>query len=84
MTEDHHDNLLVITMTIDQCLVKRIRVDIGSSVNVLLKDTFKQMDIPWSRVLPYEAPLVRFTRQVVKSDGKITFPTFTGYISHMV
>lgn len=51
--EAHGDDPLVGTMTIYHCLVKRILIDIGSSVNVHSKDTFKQMDIPWSKVLPY-------------------------------
>lgn len=71
-------------MTIDQCLVTRILVDINSSVNVLFKDTFKQMDISWSKVLPYEAPLVGFTRQIMKPNGKITLPVSIGDIAHMV
>lgn len=61
-------------MTIDQCVVKRILVDTSSSVNVIFKDTFKQMDIPWDKVIPYATPLVGFTGQTVKYDGKISLP----------
>lgn len=63
-------------MTIDQCLGKRILVDTDSSINVLFKDTFWQMDIPWDKVLPYTSPLVGFTSQTIKSDGKISLPIY--------
>ncbi|KAI5658618.1 hypothetical protein M9H77_27411 [Catharanthus roseus] len=47
-------------MTIDQCLVKRILVETGSSVNILFKDTFKKIGIQWDKVIPYVATLVGF------------------------
>lgn len=39
LREVHCADLLVVTMTINQCLVKRILVDTDSSVNVLFKET---------------------------------------------
>lgn len=45
-SEGIFDDLLVVTMLIDHCLVKRILVDTGSSINILFKDTLMQMEIP--------------------------------------
>ncbi|KAI5676104.1 hypothetical protein M9H77_07054 [Catharanthus roseus] len=77
-TDGHNDDPLVITMTVDQCLVKMILVDTRSSVNVLFLNTFVQMDIPWSRILSYEAPIVGFTGKTIKSGEKITLPVSIG------
>lgn len=82
--EVHCDDPLILTMTIDQCLVKRILVHTGSSVNVLFKETFRQMDIPWDKVSPYVTPLVRFTSITIKSEGKISFPVSIGETVHIV
>lgn len=71
-------------MTVDQCLVKMILVDTRSSVNVLFLNTFVQMDIPWSRILSYEAPIVGFTGKTIKSGEKITLPVSIGDTAHMV
>ncbi|KAI5654430.1 hypothetical protein M9H77_31617 [Catharanthus roseus] len=56
-------------MTIDQYLVKRILVHTEGSVNVLFKDIFKQMGIPWDKVVPYAPPLVDFTGRIRSSLG---------------
>ncbi|KAI5658185.1 hypothetical protein M9H77_26978 [Catharanthus roseus] len=48
-------------MTINQCLVRRILIDTGSSLNVLFKETFKKTRISWDKAIPYAAPLVGFT-----------------------
>lgn len=82
--DTHNDYPLIITMTIDQFLVKRILVDTGSLVNVIFKDTFKQIDILWSRVLSYEAFFGQFHRtypQVRRQD----YPTSSiGDTAHMI
>lgn len=84
LREAHGDDPLVDTITIDQCVVKRILVDSGSSVNVLFKDSFNQMDIPRSKVLPYAVLLVGVTGQTVKTDSKITILVSIGDAAHMV
>ncbi|KAI5661846.1 hypothetical protein M9H77_21169 [Catharanthus roseus] len=76
--DGHNNDPLVITMTIDQCLVKRILVDTGSSVNVLFKDTLMRMDIPWSRVMSYKVPIVGFTGKTIKLEGKVTLQVAIG------
>lgn len=81
--DNHGDDSLVVTMSIDQCLVKRVLVDTGGSVNVLSKDTFRQIGIPWDKVIPYAAPLVGFTGKTVKSEGKITLLVSIKEIGHM-
>lgn len=55
------DDPLVVTMPVAHCIVKHILIDTSSSANILFKSTFLQMEIPWSRVMPYVVPLVGFT-----------------------
>ncbi|KAI5658483.1 hypothetical protein M9H77_27276 [Catharanthus roseus] len=81
--DNHGDESFVVTITIDQCLVKRIMVDTGHSINVLFKETFQQMGIPWNKVTPYVAPLVGFTGQIVKLEGKVTLPISVKDTRHM-
>lgn len=50
--ESHCDDLLAITILNDQCDVKCILFDTGSSANIFYKENFMQMDIPWSKVIP--------------------------------
>lgn len=82
--ENHGDGPLVATMTIDQCVIKHILADTGSSVNVLFMNTFTQMGISCNCVLPYAVPLFRFSGQTTKSKGKITLPVSVNDTAHMV
>lgn len=69
-------------MTIDQCVVKQILIDTGSSATILFKEIFRQMAIPWDRTIPYAAPLVGFTGQRVKFEAKIHLPIKVGDTSY--
>lgn len=42
------------------------------------------MDLTWDKVSPYTTPLIGFTGQTIKSDGKISLPVFFGDTAHMV
>ena len=42
-TNDPHDDALVISLSIANCLTKRILVDIGSSTNVIFLNAFREM-----------------------------------------
>lgn len=64
--EGHCDDSLIVTMPIDQYVSKHILVSAGSSTNILFKETFKQMDMTWSKVIPYAASLVGFTGKTIK------------------
>lgn len=54
------DEPLVVTMPINNCVIKRILIDNESSTNISFKNTFHQMDISWDQMIPYSTPLVGF------------------------
>lgn len=85
--EGPFDDPLVVTMSIDHCMVKHILIDTGSSANIHFKNTFLQMEVSWSQVMPYIIPLVGFTGRTIYSEGKICLPVnvehcMYGRISH--
>lgn len=41
----HHD-LLMITVQVSNCTMKKVFVDSGSSINIILKSTYDQMKLP--------------------------------------
>ena len=55
-----HANPLVIQLRINSYDMKRILVDIGSSVEVMYYDLFKQLKLSQSDLKPSRAPLVGF------------------------
>ncbi|KAF3452063.1 hypothetical protein FNV43_RR08159 [Rhamnella rubrinervis] len=73
-----HDDALVITMNVANCMVRRILVDNGSSVDILYWDAFKQMGIGKEKLDPASAPLFGFAGERVIPEGCITLPVTAG------
>ncbi|XP_010243719.1 PREDICTED: uncharacterized protein LOC104587707 [Nelumbo nucifera] len=73
-----HDNTLVVSTIITYFVVKRILVDNGSSVDILFYEAFEKMKIAPERLQPTDVPLVGFSNNVVKPEGKITLPVTVG------
>lgn len=60
-SEEPNNELLVISLQVEERVVKRILVHTGSAANILYRDTFQKLRIVWNKVIPYETPLVGFT-----------------------
>ncbi|XP_020236856.1 uncharacterized protein LOC109816286 [Cajanus cajan] len=54
------DDPMVISVEIHNCIVRKTLVDQGSSADILYWNTFKQLGIPESELIPYDEPLVGF------------------------
>ncbi|KAL8115462.1 hypothetical protein AgCh_022089 [Apium graveolens] len=73
-----HDDLLVITPIIGNSPVKRVLVDNGASVDILLHDTFLRMGYNDSQLTPTDMPIYGFAGVECPVEGIIKLPTTIG------
>ncbi|XP_043705405.1 uncharacterized protein LOC122655263 [Telopea speciosissima] len=66
-----HDNALVIKMVIANCVVGRILVDNGSSVDILYYDAFERMLLKFEMLKRVESSLYGFNGAPVQVEGSI-------------
>ncbi|XP_074561110.1 uncharacterized protein LOC141817336 [Curcuma longa] len=69
--ETPHDNALVIKATIANYEISRVFVDTGSSVNIIFKSAFDQMQIDLDDLEPMATSLYGFTGNEVRPLGQI-------------
>ena len=70
----HHDSL-VVTTNIGSYNARRILVDGGSSVNVIMARTLKKMGIPLDQIVTESTVLVGFSEETKDTLGEISLPT---------
>ncbi|XP_052171520.1 uncharacterized protein LOC127787500 [Diospyros lotus] len=73
-----HNDTLVIRARISNMEVRRVMVDIGSSVNVMYKGCFNQMGLRLDQLTSSPEPLYRFTGDAVILKGRIKLPLTIG------
>ena len=71
----HHDGL-VITMFVSNHFVRRILIDGGSSVNIILLETLNKMNIPDSKIIRRSSVLVGFSGETKNTIGEIKLPIY--------
>ncbi|XP_074293006.1 uncharacterized protein LOC141619888 [Silene latifolia] len=71
----HHDGL-VISMQVGTANVRRILVDRGSSVNLIMLDILKAMKISEDQITKKSSVLVGFSGETKNSLGEIYLPTY--------
>ncbi|KAF3595126.1 hypothetical protein DY000_02021696 [Brassica cretica] len=69
----HHD-ALVISLTVGNCLVKRILVDNGSSSNIIFQAAYKDLGLEESALTRRITPLIGFSGEVKQTAGEVTLP----------
>ncbi|XP_059627729.1 uncharacterized protein LOC132270566 [Cornus florida] len=47
-----HEDPLVISLLVANCMIKRVLIDLGSSANIITKMVFEQLEIPSSSIRP--------------------------------
>ncbi|XP_074301408.1 uncharacterized protein LOC141632795 [Silene latifolia] len=81
---EHHHDALIITLSIGNYLVKKILVDTGSSVNLIMLETLKNMGFSEKDLVQKAVPLVGFSGETKQSFGEIVIPTFAGGMNKQV
>ncbi|XP_026384060.1 uncharacterized protein LOC113279572 [Papaver somniferum] len=75
--EDHNDPL-VLTLPVAGCNIKKILIDGGSSVNVLLYDTFKRMELNDEQLMSSYYTIYGFNGEPTKPLGDIVLQVDAG------
>ncbi|XP_074315355.1 uncharacterized protein LOC141651549 [Silene latifolia] len=81
--EQHHD-ALIITLPIGNCEVRKILVDTGSSVNLIMLETLKGMRFTEKDLAKKAVPLVGFSGETKHSLGEIVILTYAGGVNKQV
>ncbi|XP_056864081.1 uncharacterized protein LOC130511215 [Raphanus sativus] len=71
----HHD-ALVISLTIANCLVKRILVDNESSSNIIFHSAFADLGLEPTTLTRKATPLVGFSGEVKQTLGEVLLPVY--------
>ncbi|XP_059654596.1 uncharacterized protein LOC132301355 [Cornus florida] len=66
-----HEDPLVISLLVENCMIKRVLIDPGSSANIITKTVFEQLKIPLSSIRPTSSPLMGFDGTKVDHLGVI-------------
>lgn len=67
-----HYEALVISLSIDNCLIKRILVDTGSYANILQLGALKEMRLDETQIIRCSVTLVGFNGNATDTVGKIS------------
>ena len=71
-----HQDALVISLTVSNCLVKRILVDNGSSYNIIFQAAYKDLGLEESALTRRITPLIGFSGEVKQTAGEVTLPMY--------
>ncbi|XP_023763617.1 uncharacterized protein LOC111912109 [Lactuca sativa] len=74
--QDPHYEGLVITLYIVNHIIRRILFDGGYSVNIILLDALKRMNIIESEIFAKSSVLIGFSGETKKTIGKIKLPIY--------
>jgi len=72
------EDLMVITVNIDNFSIMKMLVDQGSSVDILYSKTFQRMKIPKEEMKSYNDQIFEFSRDRIGNRGSIELYTMFG------
>ncbi|XP_074297576.1 uncharacterized protein LOC141628316 [Silene latifolia] len=82
-SQEHHD-ALIITLSMANCTVRKVLVDTGSSVNLIMLKTIENMGFSEKDLQKKTIPLVGLSGEITNSLGEIVIPTYAGGINKQV
>ena len=71
-----HQDTLVISLIVANCLVKRILVDNESSSNIIFQAAYKDLGLEDSALTRRITPLIGFSGEVKQTAGEVTLPVY--------
>uniref|UniRef100_A0A0D3BFG3 Retrotransposon gag domain-containing protein n=1 Tax=Brassica oleracea var. oleracea TaxID=109376 RepID=A0A0D3BFG3_BRAOL len=71
----HHD-ALVVSLTVANCLVKRILIDNGSSSNIIFLTAYQDLGLEENTLTRKVTPLIGFSGEVKQTAVEITLPVY--------
>ena len=75
MTEPQQDSL-VISLPVGNCLIRRIIIDNGSAVNIIMLETLQQMGFTEADKVKKSTVLVGFSGKTKRTMDEISLPTY--------
>ena len=75
VTKPQHDRL-VISLPVGNCLIRRILIDNGSAVNIIMLETLQQMGLTEADMVKKSTVLVGFSGETKRTMGEISLPTY--------
>ena len=65
----NQDDPVVITIELENFVVKKVLIDQGSLVDIIYWKTFQQLQIPAEELTPYDEPIYGFSGERVPTRG---------------
>ncbi|VFR02773.1 unnamed protein product [Cuscuta campestris] len=81
-TPSPHRDALVVKIEINDAIVHRTLVDMGSSVNIMYEKTFQDLGLNRKDLRPVRTPLSGFTRDSIEAEGVFAVPVIVGDGAH--
>ena len=73
---DHQqDDPMVITVNLENYVVKKVLIDQGSSVDIIYWATYQKLQLPTTSMVPYDELIYGFSREKVTTHGYIDLHT---------
>ncbi|XP_074298975.1 uncharacterized protein LOC141629965 [Silene latifolia] len=82
-SQEHHD-ALIITLSMANCIVRKVLVDTGSSVNLIMLKTIENLGFSEKDLQKKTIPLVGFSGETANSLREIVIPIYAGGVNKQV
>ncbi|KAG7559308.1 Ribonuclease H domain [Arabidopsis thaliana x Arabidopsis arenosa] len=79
-----HNDPLVITLAVGDHDVCRVLIDTGSTIDVIFRETLRQMNIDMSQITPTPRPVLGFSGETLMTLGTIQLPVRAGGVTKIV